>query len=73
MVWARGAVAVTRCPKSEIDSELEGMVEEFFVKRRLGGFDVERLSARLIDAFVVLENALAEEQRDGERRARNAV
>ena len=68
MVWARRGIALTSCPKSTIRAESEALVEEFFVRRRLGGTAFEQVSARLVEAFVILESALAEERDDGERR-----
>jgi hypothetical protein len=72
-VWARGGVAVTRCPRSLITGESEELVEEFIVRRRLGSMTVENMSARQVEAFVILESALAEEKKNGERRTRDAV
>lgn len=72
VVWARGSVAVTRCPKSLITGESETLVEEFLVGRRLG-WRAERMSARQVEAFVILESALTEEKRNGERRTRDAA
>jgi hypothetical protein len=44
------------------------MVEEFFVLRRLGFGDftgVERMSARKVDAFLILRDEMEREERDG--------
>jgi hypothetical protein len=60
-VWARKMVAIEICPKSYITAESEGLVEEFLVRRRLGGMSFGELSARQVEAFVVLEQALTEE------------
>ena len=73
VVWARRGVALTRCPKSTISAESEALVEEFFVRRRLGGTAFAQLSARQVEAFVILESALEEERNDGERRTKYAV
>lgn len=73
VVWARGGLAVTRCPRSTVTAASEGVVEEFFVWKRLGAAAVGELSARQVEAFVVLENAMEREKRNGERRTRNAV
>ena len=73
MVWARRGVALTQCPKSVITAESEALVEEFFVRRRLGGTTFAELSARQVEAFVILESALTEERNNGERRTRNAI
>jgi hypothetical protein len=70
VVWARRGIALTSCPKSTMHAESEALVEEFFVRRRLGGTAFEQLSARQVDAFVILESALAGERADGERRTK---
>jgi hypothetical protein len=62
-VWARSDVSLDTCPKSYISAESEALVEEFLVWRRLGGIHLAELSARQVDAFVVLERALAEVNR----------
>ncbi|MBZ5724875.1 MAG: hypothetical protein LAP87_07740 [Acidobacteriia bacterium] len=72
-MWARKHVALTTCPKSYITAESESLVEEFFVRRRLGGFDIEGLSARQVEAFVILERALAAERNDGQHDTRQAL
>jgi hypothetical protein len=36
-------------------------VEDFFVRRRLRGMDFAELSARQVEAFVILERAFAAE------------
>ena len=65
-VWARKTVATESCPKSYITAESEGLVEEFLVRRRLGGMSFGDLSARQVEGFLMLEQALAEEmRRDG--------
>ena len=60
-VWARKTVATESCPKSYITAESEGLVEEFLVRRRLGGMSFGELSARQVEGFVILEQALAAE------------
>jgi hypothetical protein len=47
-------------------------VEEFLVRRRLRAFDGEELSARQVEAFVILEKELAEEMKNGRHNARQA-
>jgi hypothetical protein len=47
------------------------LLESFFVHRRLGPIGGPELTARQAEAFVILENALAAENRDGHN-ARNA-
>jgi hypothetical protein len=62
-VWARKTVASESCPKSYITAESEGLLEEFLVRRRLGGSDFGELSARQVEGFLILEQALAGELR----------
>lgn len=62
-VWARNNIALNTCPKSYISAESEALVEEFLVWRRLGGVHLAELSARQVDAFMVLDRALAEVKR----------
>ena len=72
MVWARGGVAVARCPRSVVTAESLGLVEEFMIWKRVGPA-VGELTARQVEAFVILENAAEQEKRNGERRTRDAV
>jgi len=65
-VWARGGLAVTSCPKALITAESEALVEDFLVRRRLGGIVLRELSARQAEAFLILEQALVMEKRNGE-------
>lgn len=47
------------------------MVEEFWVRKRVGGGTrIDELSARQVEALVILEQALAEEKRNGQRHGR---
>ena len=39
------------------------MVEDFLVRRRLGGMNFGELSVRQVEAFLILEQALAAENR----------
>jgi hypothetical protein len=64
VVWARKGVGIGSCPKSVVTPESVGLVEEFLVRRKLGGVGFGELSARQVEAFVVLEKEL-----EGERRA----
>ena len=66
-VWARKTVATESCPKSYITAESEGLAEDFLVRRRLGGMNFGELSARQVEGFLILEQALAGElRRDGD-------
>jgi hypothetical protein len=64
-VWARRKVTLETCPKPYISAESECLVEEFFVRRRFGAFNIENLSARQVEAFMILEKELEAELRAG--------
>lgn len=69
-MWARKTIAIDSCPQSYITAESEGLVEEFLLRRRLGGIDFGELSARQVEAFLVLEQALTAEELAGRRAER---
>ena len=58
-------MAVFTCPKSYVTAESETLLEEFFVRKRLGGIDVNTLSARQVEAFAILEKAVEAENNNG--------
>ena len=64
-VWARKTVAIESCPKSYITAESEGLLEEFLVRRRLGGTSIVELSPRQVEGFLILDQALAAEDFGG--------
>ena len=70
-VWARKRIALSVCPKSYITAESISLLDEFAVRRRLGRVDVTNLSGRQVDAFLILEEAVAEEIRDGQQNAKH--
>ena len=72
-VWVRANVAVSTCPKSYISSESQSLVEEFWIRRRLGGIRAAELTARQADAFVLLEHELLGGRQNGQCGAREAV
>jgi len=41
-------------------------VEEFWVRRRFGRMDPAELTARQADAFLILQDAVTAEQKDGQ-------
>lgn len=61
-VWVRGTVSASTCPKSLISAESLSLVEEYFVRRRLGSIRVEGLSARQVEAFLILEKEIQTEK-----------
>jgi hypothetical protein len=66
VVWARKNAPVTSCPKSLITPESEAFVEDFLVRRKLGGIVLRDLSAKQVEAFLILEKELAAENSNGE-------
>jgi hypothetical protein len=61
-VWVRKHLTLQTCPRSYISGDSLTLVEEFLVRRKLGGLNPEFLNARQVEAFLVLESALASEQ-----------
>jgi hypothetical protein len=72
-VWARKQVSLTMCPKSYITAESLTLMEEFFLRRRLSTMNLDELSGRQVDAFVILEEAVAAEIKDGQQNFRNTL
>ena len=52
------------CPKSLVTGASMAMVEEFFVRRRLGIASSMAMPARMVDAFVILSDEMEREERD---------
>jgi hypothetical protein len=71
MVWARRNVTLDTCPKPYITAESLSLLEEFFLRRRFRAFSVEELSARQVEAFLILEKELAAEVEMGTRGERS--
>jgi hypothetical protein len=65
VVWARSGVALAECPKPLITAGSEALVEDFLVRRRLGAATIAELTARQVEAFVILEQALEGERQHG--------
>lgn len=59
LVWARHDVATDTCPKSFVTAQSLGWMEQFFVWRKLAYRRTEVLSAREVEAFMILENEIA--------------
>jgi hypothetical protein len=55
-----------------ITAESQTTVEEFFIRRRLGLMNEERLTARQVESFAILEKELAAEIKHEQRNARAA-
>lgn len=65
MIWARREVTAGCCPKSLATAESVGWIEEFLVRRQLGGAACEQLDARAVEAFMVLEREFEKERTGG--------
>jgi hypothetical protein len=64
LVWARKRAQAEECPKSLVTGESLAFVEEFFIRRQLGMADTLKMSARKVDAFVILRREMEREERD---------
>jgi hypothetical protein len=50
-----------------VTGESLALLEEFFVRRRLGSNEpLEEMPARKVDAFLILRDEMEREERDGE-------
>ena len=65
IVWGRKSAQAEECPKSLITGESLAFVEEFLVRRRLGMQYEPGLSARKVDAFLMLRDEMEREEQDG--------
>ena len=70
-VWGRGQTQTDECPKSLVTGKSLALIEEFFVRLRLGmsyspGMqDLLEMEARKVDAFLILRDEIEREERDG--------
>lgn len=64
IVWGRKQVESDECPKSLVTGESLALLEEFFVRRRLGMQYSLELEARKVDAFLILRDEMDREERD---------
>ena len=69
----RRDVSLRTCPKSYVTAESQTLVEEFFIRRRLGSVDFAQLTAKQVEAFVILEKALAAEMKNAQHNTREAL
>ena len=65
VVWARRRVSTDTCPTSLISAQSLTWIEQFWVWRRLGPGYPGELSAREIEAFLILEREAQEEVSHG--------
>jgi hypothetical protein len=72
-VWVRNGVALDTCPRPTITAESQSLVEEFLVRRRLRALYTGELSARQVEAFVILEKAFRLEMDNGQHNTRRTL
>lgn len=65
IVWGRKQTHSEECPKSLVTADSLALVEEFFVRRRLGIEDSLELPARSVEAFLILRDEWEREEQDG--------
>jgi hypothetical protein len=65
LVWARKTARTEVCPKSLVSAESLRWIEQFFVWKKLGLQLTGELSARDVEAFLILEKELKSEVSDG--------
>ena len=65
IVWGRGQVQSQECPKSFVTGDSIALLEEYFVRRRLGISDSMETEARKTDAFLILRDLMEWEERNG--------
>jgi hypothetical protein len=64
-VWGRHGAHAQECPKSLITAESLTLIEEFLAGRRLGMQNGLDMDARKTDAFLILQEEMEREQRNG--------
>jgi hypothetical protein len=67
-VWGRRQTRTEECPKSLVTGESLALLEEFFVRRRLGIQDSLETEARKVDAFLILRDEMESEEQHGTSR-----
>ena len=65
LVWAHKHAQTTECPKSFVTAESMAIIEEFFVRRRLGIQNSLETEARKMDGFLILSDEMEHGDRDG--------
>jgi hypothetical protein len=64
VVWARGGISTTICPKSVITAQSWAWLEEYFVWRKLGRADPDQMDTRKVEAFLILEEEVNHARED---------
>jgi hypothetical protein len=65
VVWARKHAATDQCPTSVVTAQSLTWIEQFYVFRRLGPNYPGELSAREVEAFLILDRETRAEGSDG--------
>lgn len=63
-MWGRKQTHVDECPKTFVTAGSLALLEEFFVRRRLGVPDSIDTEARKIEAFLILNDLMDKEKAD---------
>lgn len=61
VVWVRKGVCAESCPKSLITAQSQAWLEEYGVRKRLGSRELKDLTARQVEAFLLLEGEFLKE------------
>lgn len=67
-MWAVNGLELTTCPRSSISPDSRLWLEEYFAWRLLGTADYRALPAKTVEAFVLIDRALAEAGRGRDQR-----
>ena len=65
VVWARRRVSTDQCPVSTVSAQSLAWIEQYYVWRKLGPNYPGELSAREVEAFLILEQEGQAEGSDG--------
>ena len=63
-VWTRKRVHTEVCPKSLVTAQSLAWLEEYVTRRRAGGKPADELTARQVEAYLVIETELSAEIED---------
>ncbi len=63
-MWGRKQVSSQECPKSFVTGESMALLEEYFVRTRLGIPSSMDTEAKKADAFLILRDLMEREERD---------
>ena len=63
-VWTRRDLTIFECPKSFVTGDSLVFIERYGIWKRFGGQSIEMLSARDVEAFLILEAEVEGEARN---------